>query len=47
MKFGQFMSGYKRKNLTKNTTKKFQVLLYCKLAQLLLENDIFEASYLY
>ena len=54
MTFGQFMSYYKRKISSKNSAKTSAWKLvpgpfvFAKnLAQLLLENEIFEASYLY
>ena len=51
MKIDQFMSYYKRKNFVKKVYKIPQVpgpFVFTKnLAQPLLENEIFEASYLY
>ena len=54
MKFGQFMSYYKKKSSSKNYTKiaawklEPEFFVFARnYAQLLLENDIFEASYLY
>ena len=51
MKFDQFMSYYKRKTFVKKFYKISQVpgpFVFIKnLAQPLLENEIFEASYLY
>ena len=49
MKFGQFMSYCKRKNSTKTAISKVPgpFVFTENLAQPLLENEIFEASYLY
>ena len=54
MKFSQFMLYYKRKNFIKKLSKNCGLktssrpFSVCKeLKQLLLENEIFEASYLY
>ena len=54
MKFGQFISNYNRKNLSKNSTKiatyklvPGPFVIAKTSAELLLENEIFEASYIY
>ena len=54
MKFGQFMSYYKRKNFIKNLYKKYGLktssrpFCVCKeLSTILFENEIFEASNFY
>ena len=45
MKFDQFMSYYKRKNLIEKTLQKLHLKSRSRPTQLLLENEIFEASY--
>ena len=54
MKFGQFMSSYKRKTFIKNFYQNYGLetssrpfCIYNELTQLLLENEFFEISYSY